>query len=144
MRMRAERRSGGTAGRALGAAAVCQETRSFFPVLPSPPSRRSAVASARANWATVGESVGRTGERPDGLVHALRHQSAAQSAMRQGSVKRFASIACGVGAGEGRLARQHLVEHAAERVESVRASTPGRRRLLRAHVGRRPDAMPVR
>ena len=45
------------------------------------------------------------------------------------------------GPGVGRLARQHLVQHAAQRVDdrSGRRCSPLAHRLLRAHVGRRAD-----
>ena len=53
---------------------------------------------------------------------------------------RRAAIACAVGPGERRLARQHLVQHGAERVDvGPRVELPLARRLLRAHVGRRAD-----
>ena len=52
---------------------------------------------------------------------------------------RLAIIACDVRPGERRFAHEHLVEHAAERVQ-VAASVDGfARRLLRAHVRRRAD-----
>ena len=47
------------------------------------------------------------------------------------------------GAGEWWLARQHLVEHAAEGVEVASpVHLPVSRSLLRAHVGRRPEREP--
>ena len=72
--------------------------------------------------------------------HASGTVSRTSRSGRGGSSNRRAIIACAVGAGERRLAGEHLVEHAAEAVDVA----PGvqlavGRRLLRAHVGRGAD-----
>ena len=69
---------------------------------------------------------------------------AAGSARQSGSRSRIlAMVSETVSRGECRAARQHLVEHAAERpdVRPLVDRLPAR--LLRAHVGRRPENHPV-
>ena len=85
-----------------------------------------APAPSGCAWSTPSGTLGRTART-----------------LGAGSVNRRASIAWVVGAGERRLAREHLVEHRGQAVDvGPRVELAVARRLLRAHVGRRADGEP--
>ena len=89
-----------------------------------------AVGSASARAKAAAESKRSAGTLASALATACStgraHVRAGCAAARGGSVNRLAMIACGGRAGEGRLAREHLVEHAAERVDVASAASRSR------------------
>ena len=101
-----------------------------------------APASASAKSAAVGKrSAGHLGERPHHApLHAFRHRGA-HGPERRHRIHRVArQQLLGGGPDERRLAREHLVQHAAERVQvAPSVQLPAGGGLLRAHVRGRAE-----
>ena len=101
-----------------------------------------AVGSASARAKAAAESKRSAGTLASALATACSTHSGTLSrtvrSRRGVSVNRRAIIAWARRAAEGRLAREHLVEHGAERVDvGSRVEVARAARLLRAHVGGR-------
>ena len=105
----------------------------------------AAGASACAELRHRGEPVRRHRRQrpPDRLVHAVRHVGPHRPRARRRLGEPPDQHRLHGGAGERRLAGQHLVQHGGERVDvGARVERLVARRLLGAHVGRRPDHEP--
>src|SRR5438552_14395719 len=112
-----------------------------------PVSRTRCAGAARAttNPAAVAErSAGGLGERPhDRFLNRRRDRRAHRADPRRRRGEMLAHDALRARPRKGRLARQHLVQHAPETVDVAPLVHPGTRRaLLGAHVARRPERDP--
>ena len=113
-----------------GASAVAAAPAADTPAGTPPADGLTAdTASARANSAAVANrSAGRLGERPgDRLLQRLRHALAQGTHVRHRLQQALGENGLRGGPGERRLPGQHLVEHAAERVDIRTARPPGPR-----------------
>ena len=116
-----------------------------------PAPRRGMISGTGATSASANSVI--VGKRSAGSLASARASARSMAAGTLGrrapigagaSIAWRAMVARGAGAGERRLAGQHLVQHAGQAVLVAAAVEPGlRARLLGAHVGRRADGEAV-